>query len=555
MNNFKSNIVLFLIFLNLCSASLAQLTYPTKYPTAVIPHTGDGDRLFFLYMPMIYIDSSNHDIFKLYYYNKATDRRYLARSTNYGITWSDTTLVSFTTPEPYYQYEAIIKKPDSAQFMAYNRWYFVASGESKRSFMTKAISTNGGFIFSDTGKVLELGEDKSFIWNSDEDEYWGYVRPRNITPDCNCYVHNCYTLGNGIRKIALMKNGGFFPNAGAWSARDTIVEVDPYDYTNVNSPDYRTQPYYMQVFRNGSDWWGLVGMYRVGNNGGETNDTPYVGLEYTSDVELMWSENGEKWYRPNDINPFIPLHDSIKTIYTVGTVVKDSIYFYSSESTRLHATYTTRGCGNNKEIDSVAKYGKYYSIYLYKMSIDKLNEWRPPSKVKVTATIEGFLDTVRHNMKDTLTSELRNITSPYSVVSTIKAVIDSINFTGLFLLPHASPGNYYLTIEGRNSLETWSSSGIPIGNDSTTNYNFTTSATKAYGSNLKHKAGKYCIFSGDVNNDGFIDLTDVGLIYNDIDNFISGYLDSDVNGDNYTDLTDVLITFNNSVDFISVIKP
>lgn len=66
---------------------------------------------------------------------------------------------------------------------------------------------------------------------------------------------------------------------------------------------------------------------------------------------------------------------------------------------------------------------------------------------------------------------------------------------------------------------------------------------------------KYCIFSGDVNNNGFIDLTDVDTIYNDIDNFISGYVDSDVNGDKYTDLTDVMITFNNSSDFISVIKP
>jgi hypothetical protein len=552
MNNFKSNIVLFFLFLVFCSATSAQLTYPTKYPTAVIPHTGDNDRLFFLYMPMIYLDSSGHDIFKLYYYNKATDRRYLARSTNYGITWTDTSLVSFPTPEPYYQYEAIIKKPDSAQFMAYNRWYVF--GGIKGSYMTKAISTNGGLTFTDTGKVMALGEDKSFIWNSDENEYWGYVRPRNITPDCECYTHNCYTVGNGVRKIALMKNGGFFPNAGAWSARDTIVAIDSAEYININSPDYRTQTYYMQVFRNGSDWWGLVGMYRVGNNGGETNDYPYTDPEYTSDVELMWSDNGVKWYRTNNRNPFIPLHDSIKTIYSVGTVVKDSVYFYSIESTRLHATYTIHGCGNDS-VEKSAFAGKYYSIYLYKMGISKLNDWRPPSKVNVTATIEGFLDSVMHNMRDTMTAELRNTTSPFSVVSTIKAVIDSVNFTGLFLFPHASPENYYLTLEGRNSLETWSASGIPIGNDSSTSYNFTNAGAKAYGSNLKLKAGKYCIYSGDVNNDGFIDLTDILLIYVDSDSFVTGYADSDVNGNSITDLTDVMITYNNFSDFISVIKP
>jgi len=72
--------------------SYSQLTYPTKYPNAVIPHTGDGSRLFFLYMPMQYDDNNGQDTFKIYYVNKDLNgyKYYLARSIDFGITWSDT---------------------------------------------------------------------------------------------------------------------------------------------------------------------------------------------------------------------------------------------------------------------------------------------------------------------------------------------------------------------------------------------------------------------------------------------------------------------------------
>jgi hypothetical protein len=186
---------------------------------------------------MQFQDNVGQDTFKLYYRNTSSPaRNYLARSIDYGITWTDTHAV--TVPS----HESIAKNPDSSKFyLGFNFW------DGNSSFMYAAQSTDGGFNFSNGDSVMELGEDKSFIWNVDTQEYWGYVRPRNIEPACDCEVQDCFTIGNGVRKIALMKNSGFFPFAGAWSARDTIVEIDPNEYTNPTSPDYRTQPYYMQV--------------------------------------------------------------------------------------------------------------------------------------------------------------------------------------------------------------------------------------------------------------------------------------------------------------------
>ncbi|MFZ1322979.1 MAG: hypothetical protein WAT71_15585 [Ignavibacteria bacterium] len=526
------------------SQSFSQLTYPTKYPTAVIPHNGDSSRFPFLYMPMEYQDNAGQDTFKLYYVKKTTPYKYyLARSIDYGITWTDTQRV--TT----YSHEPIIKVPDSTKlYMGYGRWVGTIS------YMSKAESTDGGFTFTDSSIVMLLGEDKSFLWNEDTGEYWGYVRPFPVENSC-CFRPGCISIGDGVRKIALMKNSTYFPNSNYWSARNIILEVDTNDYMNSASPDFRTQIYYMQVFRNEDDWWGLIGMYRVGDNGGENNPYPFSDSEYTVDVELVWSDNGEEWFRTNNRQPILALHDSINQVFAVGNIVQDSVYFYSSESTLHHSHYYTNNyCGAE---NNAIKQGKYFSIYLYKMSIDKLNEWRPPSVVNINCAVEGFLNTGtgKHNIRDTLSAQLRNSTSPYGVASTINAVIDSVTFLGNFNFPHVAPGNYYLTIYGRNSLETWSASTISISNSSDAVYDFTTGYSKAYGGNLILKGSEYCIYSGDVNNDNFIDGTDEGLIDNDILYSVSGYVNTDLNGDMAVDISDAAIAGNNSFNLVGTISP
>ena len=66
---------------------------------------------------------------------------------------------------------------------------------------------------------------------------------------------------------------------------------------------------------------------------------------------------------------------------------------------------------------------------------------------------------------------------------------------------------------------------------------------------------RFAVFSGDVNHDGFINLTDVVGIYNDAGNFVTGYKVTDVNGDSITDLSDIIIANNNSVGFVTVVRP
>ena len=178
--------------------------------------------------------------------------------------------------------------------------------------------------------------------------------------------------------------------------------------------------------------------------------------------------------------------------------------------------------------------------------------------LNLTAFIEGFYNPVSNIMvSDTVKVFLRNKFSPYAVVDSTASVLNSSG-SGTFTFSNPINGlNYYIVLKHRNSIETWSSSGNSFASNSLT-YNFSTANTQAYGNNMKSVDAspvRYAIYSGDINQDGFVNLTDVVAAYNGSSNFTTGYIPADVNGDNIVDLTDVVITYNNSSNFVSKVTP
>ena len=157
-------------------------------------------------------------------------------------------------------------------------------------------------------------------------------------------------------------------------------------------------------------------------------------------------------------------------------------------------------------------------------------------------------------VRDTVRVYLRNTSSPYSIVDSAKSVLDSTGY-GTFYFPNAVNGTlYYIVIKHRNSIETWSKQGKMF-TSYQLSYDFITAANKAYGDNLILKGIRYCIYSGDVNQDGSIDLSDIINVYNDVTNFVTGYVATDVTGNGVVDLNDLIIAFNNSNAFVSIIRP
>ena len=56
---------------------------------------------------------------------------------------------------------------------------------------------------------------------------------------------------------------------------------------------------------------------------------------------------------------------------------------------------------------------------------------------------------------------------------------------------------------------------------------------------------KYCIYSGDVNQDYLIDISDLSDVDNDVFNYVSGYVNTDLNGDYLVEGRDQNIIDNN----------
>ena len=155
---------------------------------------------------------------------------------------------------------------------------------------------------------------------------------------------------------------------------------------------------------------------------------------------------------------------------------------------------------------------------------------------------------------DSVTIQLRSSVAPYSLVDQIKIQLNN-NGQGSAKFTNASNGiPYYIVVKHHNAIETWSALPQSFTSNSLT-YDFTTASNKAYGNNLKLVGSKWCLYVGDVNQDGFIDFNDVNMIYV---NNVAGVIDNkitDLNNDSFTDINDLIISFINNVFGVSKKTP
>jgi len=191
-------------------------------------------------------------------------------------------------------------------------------------------------------------------------------------------------------------------------------------------------------------------------------------------------------------------------------------------------------------------------------SIGILSPVSPVIILDLTMFIEGFYNsTSNYQVSDTIKVYLRNSTPPYGLVDSAKAIV-AVNGTTTLTFLNAPNGIYYVVLNHRNTIETWSAAGIAMTQGGSVSYDFSNAIMQAFGSNeiqIDNSPNRFAIFSGDVNKDGFIDLSDVTSVYNDANAFVTGYKNSDVTGDNITDLTDLLFTYNNNTIFVAIKKP
>lgn len=187
----------------------------------------------------------------------------------------------------------------------------------------------------------------------------------------------------------------------------------------------------------------------------------------------------------------------------------------------------------------------------------------PPNNRKnlfLFGAIQGMYDPVLDaEIPDTIKVYLRNSTSPYARVDSSKNILLGPGTGQQFLFRNVQNGiPYYVEVTHRNALATWSATPVSFVN-SDASIAFSVDAIYAYGNNeIQVDNSPYNVFafySGDVNQDGTIDATDVSAIDNDAQNFVGGYVVTDLTGDDFVDGTDFAIADNNAANFVSVIRP
>jgi hypothetical protein len=174
----------------------------------------------------------------------------------------------------------------------------------------------------------------------------------------------------------------------------------------------------------------------------------------------------------------------------------------------------------------------------------------------LTAFIEGYSSggATMNVAPSNVTVELHNATTPYALVESQTGALSTAG-VGTFNFTTAVNGtSYYIVVKTWNTAETWSAAAQSF-TAGALSYDFTTAATQAYASNMVQKGTKWCIFSGDVNQDGFINFGDYNIVNNNAYNQVNGVVVTDLNGDLFTNFGDYNIVNNNSYNQIKARTP
>ncbi|MBX7042006.1 MAG: hypothetical protein K1X85_03795 [Ignavibacteria bacterium] len=214
--------------------------------------------------------------------------------------------------------------------------------------------------------------------------------------------------------------------------------------------------------------------------------------------------------------------------------------------------------GTNK-IRMKARSGSGNNLYIDNVCVQNLPTQSTNATVELASQGMFIPTNPFWRLQDTIRVYLHRGDLPSVVVDSAVATIEDNAVSNNLVFDKVLSGNYYRVVRHRNSIITWNATpqaltrGVSFGN-----WNFIQPDSQAYGNNqaIVQKSPLFRgMYSGDVNQDGTIDGTDVGSIDNDAANYIGGYVVTDITGDNFVDGTDFALADNNAANFVAEVAP
>ena len=149
---------------------------------------------------------------------------------------------------------------------------------------------------------------------------------------------------------------------------------------------------------------------------------------------------------------------------------------------------------------------------------------------------------------DSITVELHDAVT-FEIAASVQTLLHADGSATMNFTETLNGGSYFIGVIHRSTIQTWSAMPVTFGDINY--YNFTTASSQAYENNMiELDTGVWGFYSGDINQDGNIDLSD--FPYWDADNayFSFGYFNTDLNGDVNIDLSDFPFWDANNSNFI-----
>ncbi|MDQ3021752.1 MAG: hypothetical protein M3R36_14450 [Bacteroidota bacterium] len=376
------------------------------------------------------------------------------------------------------------------------------------------------------------------------------------------------TGGTGPYYISKTINGGitWTPEAppgiasGLASAQNSIVVIDDQFYGfGLNATPTRI---YLTI--NGGLTWNVRALNIAGGfiSGFAFKENKSIGLaaSSTSLPSISRSVDGGVSWAPLNTGVGVTGYCNLKwiekssTAYLSGAVGAGGVVKKSTDDGLTWTIMPTGGVVNitHMEFRRIANTVYGYAVNAAGTVIKLVDVITPTNTSTLNLTVNLQACSPTPDVIDVL---MRSAVSPYLIVDSTRALL-SASGTAALTFTHVFNGiNYYIVAKHRNSIETWSKSGGEVFSGGVLNYDFTTAASQAFGSNMVLVGSEYSFYTGDVNQDGTVDLTDLSLIDNDAFNFVTGYVSTDLNCDMIVDVTDATFADNNASNFVALVRP
>lgn len=186
------------------------------------------------------------------------------------------------------------------------------------------------------------------------------------------------------------------------------------------------------------------------------------------------------------------------------------------------------------------------TILINRDTIDRFAVY-PDKSIRLKTLVQGFTNDEMETISDTVKVLFRLPQAPYGAVDTSVARFNHQGYSIHRLKDVSASDSFYVQIKHRNGLSQWSSRPIRLGKGL---IDFdATNVENILGMTGIMKNGKLLMYSGDVDQDGTIDITDYGLVDSAALRFDEGYIPTDLNGSNFVDGADLDIVDLNVLQF------